>query len=68
MRPAWACAGCGADWPCLTKRTQLAAEYERAQVSLRLLMSGYFVEAAEDLPLHACGELYGRFPGWVRGR
>jgi hypothetical protein len=31
-------------------------------------MSGYFVEAAEDLPLHACGELYVRFLGWVRGR
>ncbi|MCW2643299.1 MAG: hypothetical protein JWP76_5605 [Dactylosporangium sp.] len=66
MRPAWTCAGCGSDWPCQTKRSQLVAEYDRAYVSLGLLMSGYFVDAAEDLPLHPCGDLYARFVRWVR--
>jgi hypothetical protein len=66
MRPAWTCAACGADWPCATRRNQLAAEYDRARVSLGLLMSGYFVAAAEDLPLRACGEMYTRFLGWAR--
>ncbi|GII20793.1 flavin reductase [Planosporangium mesophilum] len=66
MRPAWTCAGCGADWPCRTKRVQLLAEYERARVSLGLLMSAYFVDAAEDLSSHASGLLYTRFLGWTR--
>jgi hypothetical protein len=46
---------------------QLTAEYDRAQVSLGLLMSAYFVDAAEDLPSSPCGALYARFLGWVRG-
>ncbi|GAA1820759.1 flavin reductase [Planosporangium flavigriseum] len=63
MRPAWTCAACGMDWPCPTKRSQLAAEYDRARTSLALVMAGYFVEAAEDLPLRGCGEMYIRFAG-----
>ena len=67
MRPTWICAGCGDGWPCRTKRMQLTAEYDRAQVSLGLLMSAYFVDAAGDLPSSPCGALYARFLGWVRG-
>ncbi|HEV7898715.1 MAG TPA: flavin reductase [Planosporangium sp.] len=62
LRPSWACAVCYESWPCFSRRRQLTAEYDRALVSLSLLMSSYFVEAADDLrdvparavrPLHA---------------
>jgi hypothetical protein len=35
-------------------------------VSLALFMTAYFVDAANDLPLNQCGDLYARFYGWVR--
>jgi hypothetical protein len=59
---------CSLPWPCETRRRQLIAEYDRAKVSLSLLMSAYFVDAANDLPDVPAGELYGRFVLWIRDR
>jgi hypothetical protein len=65
IRPNWTCVACGDDWPCEVRRRQLTAEYDRAPVSLSLLMSGYFVEAADDLRNVPAGDLYLRFFGWL---
>ncbi|MGC9669357.1 hypothetical protein ACNTMW_22725 [Planosporangium sp. 12N6] len=66
IRPNWVCAGCGAPWPCETRRNQLLAEFDGTPVSLGLLMGGYFVDCCADLPNRAVGELYGRFLGWLK--
>jgi hypothetical protein len=66
VRPNWVCAGCGARWPCRTRRGQLLAEFDRAPVSLALLMGGYFMDAAQDLPTEPASVLYGRFMGWLK--
>ncbi|GII25480.1 hypothetical protein [Planosporangium mesophilum] len=65
VRPGWRCGGCGQPWPCGTRRSQLAAEYEGARVSLALLMSTSFCAAAQDLPDVRAGDLYLRFLGWL---
>jgi hypothetical protein len=44
---------------------QLLAEYDGAPVSLALLMSTYFCEAAHELPDARAGDLYTRFLGWL---
>ncbi|RAO46280.1 hypothetical protein [Micromonospora saelicesensis] len=44
-----ACGGCGADWPCETRRRELRAEYDRAPVSLALYLAAQLVDAAQDL-------------------
>lgn len=64
--PDWICGGCGLKWPCETRQRELTAEYDSAPVSLALLMSSYFVEAAEDLPYEPAGPMYDRFIGWAR--
>lgn len=65
VRPGWLCGGCGHPWPCRTRRIQLAAEYDGAPVSLALLMSTYFCDAAQELPDTPAGDLYVRFLGWL---
>jgi hypothetical protein len=66
MTPAWTCVGCGAEWPCHTRRKELRAEFHRAPVSLSIYMGGYFVAAAPDLQYVPAGFLHNRFMGWVR--
>ncbi len=66
LRPAWTCTGCGADWPCPTRRSQLTAEYPAADLPLSLYLAACLVEAAYDQPNVSAGELYARFLGWVR--
>jgi hypothetical protein len=61
VRPGWVCAGCGSAWPCPTRCQELAAEYVGARVSLMLYLTMCFVEACEDMPGEAAGELYRRF-------
>jgi hypothetical protein len=68
IRPHWLCAGCNEPWPCPTKRAQFLAEYDGAHVSLSLLMSLYFVDAAADIPAIPCAEAYKRFLGWMPRR
>ncbi|NJC67954.1 flavin reductase [Planosporangium flavigriseum] len=65
IRPNWVCAGCGAPWPCPTRRNQLLAEFDRTPVSLRLIIGGHFMDCCADLPNREVGELYGRFLGWL---
>jgi hypothetical protein len=66
QRPGWACAGCGAPWPCTTRKRQLTAEYAGARMSLMLYLAACFVEACEDLPHATVGGLYARFLLWAR--
>jgi len=68
VRPDWICGGCGADWPCLTRRAELVAEYAGAPVSLALYLGGCLVTASRDLPLRRAGALHHRFVGWTRPR
>lgn len=64
IRPDWTCAGCGAAWPCRTRQRQLIAHYHQAPVSLMIYLSGFFIEACQDLPRTAAGALHQRFLGW----
>jgi hypothetical protein len=68
LRPSWACVVCYESWPCFSRRRQLTAEYDRAPVSLSLIMSSYFVEAADDLCDAPAGVLHVRFLGWLPRR
>jgi hypothetical protein len=65
LRPAWTCTGCGAAWPCPSRRSQLTAEYSGADLPLSLYLAACLVEAAFDLPQISAGDLYARFLGWV---
>jgi hypothetical protein len=65
MRPSWECGGCGDPWPCVTRRRELLAEYERARVSLVVYVTGQFLDAVQDLPSVPSGALYDRFLGWL---
>lgn len=65
LLPLWTCSGCGAPWPCRTRRLELTAEYARAPASLSLLLRSYFVSAAQDLHWCPAGRLYQRFVGWT---
>ncbi len=67
LRPSWTCGGCGAPWPCPTRRRQLLAEYDETPVSLSLLMAGYRSAAAPDLPETPTEALHERFIGWIPG-
>jgi len=67
-RPSWTCLGCGAPWPCHTRRIQLLAEYDGAPVSLGLLMADYLNDALHDLPAGASPDVYWRFLGWLDSR
>jgi hypothetical protein len=64
--PLWTCGGCGAPWPCATRKQELQAEFEDATVSLALYMGAYLVSAAEDLVWIPAGYLHRRFLGWTR--
>jgi hypothetical protein len=65
LRPSWECAGCGAPWPCATRRRQLRAEYSR-QPELAALMEWYLEQARGDLPGASPPGLDARFVTWVR--
>jgi hypothetical protein len=66
IRPGWTCAGCAYGWPCATRKRELTAEFDGAPVSLALLMTAYFSEAAQDLAALPAGDLYTRFLMWPR--
>jgi hypothetical protein len=65
VTPAWTCGGCGAEWPCLTRRRELHAEFAGATVSLAIYLGSYFAAAAPDLRYAPAGLLHQRFVGWV---
>ncbi|MET7962508.1 hypothetical protein ABZ356_23815 [Micromonospora zamorensis] len=64
--PIWSCGGCGAPWPCFTRRRELSAEFGEAPVSLALYMGAQLVRASADLTWAPAGALHRRFLGWVR--
>ncbi|GHJ13193.1 hypothetical protein TPA0908_11880 [Micromonospora sp. AKA38] len=64
--PAWSCGGCGAPWPCATRRHELRVEFAGVPLSLALYMGSYLVWATEDLTWVSAGLLHRRFLGWVR--
>ncbi|MEH1058346.1 hypothetical protein V6U89_24440 [Micromonospora sp. CPCC 206171] len=64
--PIWSCGGCGAPWPCPTRRRELCAEFEDAPVSLSLYMGAQLVRATADLTWVPAGTLHRRFLGWMR--
>lgn len=64
IRPDWTCAGCGAPWPCPTRKRQLIAHYHQTPVSLMVYLAGFFVEACQDLPGVLAGMLHERFLAW----
>jgi len=64
LRPSWQCAGCGAPWPCATRRRQLRAEYSR-EPELEALMEWYLAQAGSDLRGASPPGLVARFVGWV---
>ncbi|WP_107077465.1 hypothetical protein [Micromonospora sp. MH33] len=64
--PVWSCGGCGAPWPCTTRRQQLGAEFDHAPVSLALYLGAQLVRASADLHWLPAGALHRRFLGWVR--
>lgn len=63
--PSWACAECGADWPCPARRRELRAELPGSDFSLRLYLGQFLVLAAEDLRHIPAGWLHNRFIGWI---
>ena len=65
MRPSWECAGCGAPWPCLTRRRQLRAEYNGGRLELSALMGFYLDQAQHDVPGASPAGLDSRFVGWI---
>jgi hypothetical protein len=65
LRPSWSCAGCGAPWPCMTRRRQLRAEYHRGRPELSALMGFYLTQAQSDVPGASPAGLDARFIGWI---
>ncbi|NES15067.1 hypothetical protein G3554_13495 [Micromonospora sp. PPF5-17] len=63
--PIWSCGGCGAPWPCATRRRELRAEFADAPVSLALYMGAHLVRATADLTWAPAGTLHRRFLGWT---
>jgi hypothetical protein len=66
VAPGWSCGGCGAEWPCDTRRRELLAEYDSAPVSLGLYLGDHLIDAAQDLADIPAGYLHFRFLGWLR--
>lgn len=64
--PFWLCRGCGAEWPCGTRKRELIAEFDSAEVSLSLYLAGHFIAAVADLGRLPAEQVYARFMGWVR--
>jgi hypothetical protein len=64
-RPTWLCTGCGAPWPCATRRQQLQADYREAHLALGLYLASCLVDAAADFPAEPAGDLYNRFLRWA---
>lgn len=64
IRPDWICAACNTPWPCPTRQRQLAAHYDGAYISLVVYLTGFFLEACQDLHRWPAGMLYTRFIAW----
>ncbi|PZF94754.1 hypothetical protein C1I99_19050 [Micromonospora deserti] len=63
--PAWTCTGCGRDWPCPTKQSQLLAEFGGPRAALAVYLGSCLVAAAQDLPALPPARARTRFLGWL---
>ncbi|MEW2384652.1 hypothetical protein AB0873_21535 [Micromonospora sp. NPDC047707] len=63
--PSWTCGGCGEEWPCATKQSQLLAEYGGASTGLAVYLGSCLFAAVEDLPALPVGRARNRFLGWL---
>ncbi|WP_255436089.1 flavin reductase [Salinispora sp. H7-4] len=66
MRPLWGCDTCQAEWPCLSARRALRAEYHDNRVALRVYLAALMAEADVHLSqVHRNADLHRRFLAWV---
>ncbi|MEO3770433.1 hypothetical protein [Micromonospora sp. B9E7] len=63
--PSWTCTGCGREWPCATKQSQLLAEFGGARAALAVYLGSCLVAAAQDLPTLPLPRVRLRFLGWL---
>ncbi|MET8230615.1 hypothetical protein ABZS77_08060 [Micromonospora sp. NPDC005298] len=63
--PTWTCTGCGREWPCATKQSQLLAEFGGARASLAVYLGSCLVAATQDLPSLPLPRARHRFLGWL---
>ncbi|WP_410812673.1 hypothetical protein [Micromonospora sp. 067-2] len=63
--PDWTCTGCGRDWPCATKQSQLLAEFGGARAALAVYLGSCLIAAAQDLPTLSLHRVRNRFLGWL---
>lgn len=66
LRPTWACERCGDAWPCASSRAELRRAYGADTVGIVLLMSGYLLDAVQDLEREPAAEVTARFVGWCQ--
>ncbi|MCM0678641.1 hypothetical protein NCC78_28800 [Micromonospora phytophila] len=65
MPPTWTCTGCGQDWPCVTKQSQLLVEFGGPRVALAVYLGSCLSAALQDLPALSVGHAQARFLGWL---
>ncbi|QKW17089.1 hypothetical protein EYA84_31740 [Verrucosispora sp. SN26_14.1] len=66
--PAWTCTGCGQEWPCPVKQSQLLAEFGGARAALAVYLGSCLLAAARDLPGLPPAHARDRFLGWLPRR
>ncbi|BCJ57520.1 hypothetical protein [Micromonospora endophytica] len=66
--PAWTCTGCGQEWPCAVKQSQLLAEFGGAREALAVYLGSCLLAAARDLPGLPLAKARNRFLGWLPRR
>ncbi|MET7966381.1 hypothetical protein [Micromonospora sp. NPDC005305] len=63
--PGWRCSGCGHEWPCPTKQSQLLAEFGGTTAGLAVYLGTCLVAATRDLPALPLAQARARFLGWL---
>ncbi|WP_301547475.1 hypothetical protein [Micromonospora sp. C95] len=66
--PTWTCTGCGQEWPCAVKQSQLLAEFGGARAALAVYLGSCLLAAARDLPGLPLARARNRFLGWLPRR
>ena len=66
--PDWTCTGCGREWPCAVKQSQLLAEFGGARAALAVYLGSCLVAATRDLPGLPLTRARNRFLGWLPRR
>ncbi|WP_433532306.1 hypothetical protein ACQPYA_09850 [Micromonospora sp. CA-263727] len=66
--PEWTCTGCGREWPCAVKQSQLLAEFGGARAALAVYLGSCLFAAARDLPGMPLAHARSRFLGWLPRR